>query len=514
MLLNDIGKSPNSTFRKINHHLETNYGFKIAENVSDKDLVAIMEQIEAEITELKVKGNDSKASPEISKRLLVLEGIRSLRESSMTQFQSPDLEHVVNSLADFIQDSFRLSGTTHSDFEECVRDGMKHYRSSRYRFPDQMVEQRVRDMAMSKIHGPVDDQDGQHSPINAVAEAQPILGEEDEEMNFNDINEEKWIKTDPKKKGMFKGKSKSEIDAEKAKLKKKHANQEGPISAAEKTKMHELEFASRAKSKGGLEESQPMGFSGAARSAGQAPRQATGSKLALEPRDAEEEQPKMVKHPRTGRMEVDPFDANRIARQKGIVMKENLVKNLRHLLETEVSQAEVMMAAKGFSQELQEMIEKIGRLQNEDLPPVTDQMRETYGTESSSAFQTQIYSALQGIMDSLYTSKNQIDDSVSSLATTGQVGAQTDMDKDIGIDDGDIGDDMGDDLGADSDVSGEPDLDLDNIGDDLGDEDEFGAQGSEEPLGRSMKAESLQHKVYEMKKLIAKAKKLKEAKNA
>src|ERR1700679_2420399 len=114
-------------------------------------------------------------------------------------------------------------------------------------------------------------------------------------------------------------------------------------------------------------------------------------------------------------------------------MKEhaNLVKNLRRLLETEVSQAEVMMAAKEFSLELQEMVEKIGRLQNEDLPPVTDQMRETYGTESSSAFQTQIYGALQGVMDSLYTAKNQVDDAVSNLATTGQIGASIDMDKDM-----------------------------------------------------------------------------------
>src|SRR5271165_4302482 len=99
-----------------------------------------------------------------------------------------------------------------------------------------------------------------------------------------------------------------------------------------------------------------------------------------------------------------------------------------------------MMAAKGFASELQEMVEKIGRLQNEDLPPVVDQMRETYGTESSSAFQTQIYGALQGVMDALYTAKNQVDDAVSSMASTGQVGAQTDMDKDMdmgaGMDDG------------------------------------------------------------------------------
>ena len=139
-------------------------------------------------------------------------------------------------------------------------------------------------------------------------------------------------------------------------------------------------------------------------------------KLSLAKQDAG--QPTPMVRDKSGRMVPDPFAAQKAARAKGIVgetMKENLVKNLRRLLETEVSQAEVMMAAKGFAQELQEMIEKIGRLQNEDLPPVTDQMRETYGNDSSSAFQTQIYGALQGVMDSLYTAKGQVDDAVGNI---------------------------------------------------------------------------------------------------
>lgn len=179
---------------------------------------------------------------------------------------------------------------------------------------------------------------------------------------------------------------------------------------------------------------------------------------------------------------------------------ENLVKRLRTLLETEVSQAEVMMAAKGFSQELQEMVEKIGRLQNEDLPPVTDQMRETYGMESASAFQTQIYGAMQGVMDSLYTAKAQVDDAVSSMAETGQVGATTDMDANI---------DAGvDGIGADDNsMDVEPELDLDNIAG-----DDFGGAEEDAPLGREKKMESLQRKVMEMKRLVEKAKKIKEVK--
>lgn len=185
--------------------------------------------------------------------------------------------------------------------------------------------------------------------------------------------------------------------------------------------------------------------------------------------------------------------------------QENLVKRLRTLLETEVSQAEVMMAAKGFAQELQEMVEKIGRLQNEDLPPVTDQMRETYGTESAMAFQTQIYGALQGVMDALYMAKGQVDDAVNNMATTGQVSAAVDMDKDLGMDQG---------LDGMEDPAMDGDLDLDNIGDDLGAEagDEFGAAETDEPLGRSMKESALQKKIVEMSKLVEKARKLREAK--
>ncbi len=147
------------------------------------------------------------------------------------------------------------------------------------------------------------------------------------------------------------------------------------------------------------------------------------------------------------------------------------------------------------------MVEKVGRLQNEDLPPVTDQMRETYGMESASAFQTQIYGALQSVMDALYTAKGQVDDAVGNMASRGQVTASVDMDKDI-------------DMGMDTDVGDEPELDLDNIGDELGAEDEFGGAEGEEPLGRSMKTESvLQYKVMEMQKLVDKARKLKETRN-
>jgi len=448
MLLNDIGKSPDTTFRRINQHLETNYGFKIAEDASDKDLVSIMEQIEEEITDLKVKGDDARGSPEISKRLLVLEGIKSLREFALMNFQSPKLNLVVGNLVDYVVDTFEITGMQQVDFERAVDRAMDEYRSSRYRFPDEIIEQRVRQDAMARIQASAA-LDNPQTPV--IAPEMPMM-EEEETMKESDLEEGVWD-DEAKRPGFGAG----------------HAAQV-PNTAKARHAMKVLDNPA----------------------------------LSLKP-EADEQVP-MIRD-KNGRMVPDPFAAHAAARRKGIVMKEhgNLVKNLRRLLETEVSQAEVMMAAKGFAQELQEMVEKIGRLQNEDLPPVTDQMRETYGMESASAFQTQIYGALQSVMDSLYTAKGQVDDAVANMANTGQVTAQVDMDKDISVDV-----DGMDDMSA-MDADADLDADLDNLEGELDAEDEFGAVDSEEPLGRAMKTESLQQKVAHMRTLVEKAKKLREA---
>lgn len=433
MLLNDIGRDPATTLRKINQHLESNYGFKITEDAQDHDLVLIMETIRDEITDLKIKGDNAQGSPEISKRLLVLEGLTTLREFAMLQFQSPKLETVIKGMTDFVVDTFHHRGTNTADFDEALKDAMKVYRASKYDFPNDYIEQRVRAAAMEKLQSP--------SELPMVAED----AETDEV---------------------------AEVDAE----------------------MNGLEETS-----GGIDRAQEFAPHPNLPMTGQ---QTFRRKSPVQ----KSPQVPVVRNPHTGEWQEDPFAAKAAERRKGLAMKENmnLVKNLRRLLETEVSQAEVMMAAKGFAQELQEMVEKIGRLQNEDLPPVTDQMRETYGMESASAFQTQIYGALQSVMDSLYTAKGQVDDAVGNMAATGQVSAAVDMDKDIGMDDGDMGMDDAD--------MGDADLDLDNIGDELGAEDEFGGAEGEEPLGRAMKTEAaLQRKVMEMRSLVAKARKLKEA---
>lgn len=69
--------------------------------------------------------------------------------------------------------------------------------------------------------------------------------------------EEKWIQgaVHPERKGMFKGRSKASLEKEKSALKKKNAERKKrgeKVPEKDRTRMSQLNFAIRAKSKGGL----------------------------------------------------------------------------------------------------------------------------------------------------------------------------------------------------------------------------------------------------------------------
>ena len=160
-------------------------------------------------------------------------------------------------------------------------------------------------------------------------------------------------------------------------------------------------------------------------------------------------------------------------------MKEGYVKQLRKLLEAETDQAESLIAAKSFSQELQDMVETLGRLVNESLPAVSEQMRDAYGSDVASGFEDQVASTLNGVMDSLRTSKQEIDNSVSTIADGGAPEVSNDMEN---FSDEELGGEFDDaDLDLDSDVE----LDVD-AGDEFGGDDAM-AGLEDEPLGRAKK---------------------------
>lgn len=180
-------------------------------------------------------------------------------------------------------------------------------------------------------------------------------------------------------------------------------------------------------------------------------------------------------------------------------MKENYVRQLRQLLEAEVDQAESLIAARSFSQEMQSMVEKLGRLMNEDLPAVSEQMRNSFGPDVATGFEDQTTSVLQSVMDNLRDGRQQIDNSVAEISSGGTPTGAIDMESPE-VNDGDL-DLEDDDLDLDLDL----DLETDDVDLDL---DMPGAD--EEPLGRAKKesVNNLKTKIEEMSKLVDKAKAL------
>lgn len=172
-------------------------------------------------------------------------------------------------------------------------------------------------------------------------------------------------------------------------------------------------------------------------------------------------------------------------------VKENYVKQLRTLLENEVQEAEVVIAAKGFSGEIQEMIEKMGRLTNEDLGSVADQMRQVYGANESYRFYTEITAEFETIINTLRSAKKKIDDSVDYLSTG--IAPANDMDAVT------LPDEFND-VEVDTDV-------------------EMGQPEEEMPLGRELKdsvdmskAKALEEQIKQAKSLLEKAKAIKSKK--
>lgn len=158
-----------------------------------------------------------------------------------------------------------------------------------------------------------------------------------------------------------------------------------------------------------------------------------------------------------------------------IESSQNFAKDMRRLLESEVNEAEVLIAAKGFSQELQTIIEKLGRLQNEDLGPVTDRMKEVYGEQVGNDFYGKVNGEFQSLLDSMKGTRDNITGIIMGMAQ-GQMGViQNDMTADVDLN----GDAPIDDL---TDAPLEPDLEDDGFaGADVA------AGPEEEPLGRAKK---------------------------
>ena len=187
---------------------------------------------------------------------------------------------------------------------------------------------------------------------------------------------------------------------------------------------------------------------------------------------------------------------NSVLQKARLEMKESTVRKVRMLVENEVEQAEVISAARDFGRQLQNMVEKIGRLQNENLGPVIDQMRLAFGNDTATSFNDIVNGQLQSILDQLKTAREEIDVVVTDVAIKNQISVGNDMD--------DLGGGAGmDDMGMEPDIVAGADDEFGTVDDDFG--GDVAAAGEEDdPLGRVKKESirNLKKKIMETQKRL------------
>jgi hypothetical protein len=113
-----------------------------------------------------------------------------------------------------------------------------------------------------------------------------------------------------------------------------------------------------------------------------------------------------------------------------LLVKEGLDKwmsNYRQLVESEMGKSEAILAAKDIVDTLQDTLEKISKIQNEQLPALLDTIRDQIGTAQAEQFKNTITPLLQQLSQQLSDGRGQADSAARALA-----GEQIDQPMDLG----------------------------------------------------------------------------------
>jgi hypothetical protein len=134
--------------------------------------------------------------------------------------------------------------------------------------------------------------------------------------------------------------------------------------------------------------------------------------------------------------------------------------------DVDVEQAEVVMAVRALASDIQDQVERLGRMMNEDLPAIADQVRTEMGMDQAQSFLDTTSQLINTHLEATRAAKEGMDRAVGMLSGE-EIGGLGDTDELGGLD-------------ADLD-----DLGLGDAGDDVADNVDALAGQEDEPLGRA-----------------------------
>ena len=131
-----------------------------------------------------------------------------------------------------------------------------------------------------------------------------------------------------------------------------------------------------------------------------------------------------------------------------------MVENRQQLIvESEMAKSEAILAAKDMVDSIQDMLEKIGKMQNEQLPALLDTIRDQIGDQQAETFKGSITPLLQQLSQTLQQGRESADQAARVLAGEAEAGM------DMGMGGGMPGAPEGGLPGAEAPLGGEPEGD-------------------------------------------------------
>jgi hypothetical protein len=124
------------------------------------------------------------------------------------------------------------------------------------------------------------------------------------------------------------------------------------------------------------------------------------------------------------------------------------------LFESELGRSEAVLAAKDIVDSVQDMLEKISKIQNEQVPALIDTIRDQIGADQAEQFKTSVGPMLADLYQALSTARESSDTAVRTLSgeqvapTDMAMGGQPDLGAEPGADLGGAESDLDSELGA------------------------------------------------------------------
>ena len=100
-----------------------------------------------------------------------------------------------------------------------------------------------------------------------------------------------------------------------------------------------------------------------------------------------------------------------------------MAENKRHfIIESEMAKSEAILAAKSMVDEIQDMLEKISKMQNEQMPALLDTIRDQISTEKADGFKNAVSPILQDLSQTLQQGRESADQAARVLAGEAEAG--------------------------------------------------------------------------------------------